>query len=65
MTLHPLFVAGVLEGFEGTLGEMVGRVENPELNTQLDALRGQVAALRVCVEEPLRQAEADRPPLEI
>ena len=47
MTLHPLFVAGVLEGFEGTLGEMVGRVENQELNTQLDALRSQVAALRI------------------
>jgi hypothetical protein len=48
--LHPLFVAGVLEGFEGTLDEVIGRVENPELNAQLDALRGQVAALRVCAE---------------
>ena len=65
MTLHPLFVAGVLEGLEGTLGEMVGRVEDQELNTQLDALRSQVAALRLCIEEPLRQAEADRTPLEI
>ena len=64
MPLHPLFVAGVLEGFEGTLGEMVGRVENQELDTQLDALRSQVAALRTCIEEPLRQAEADRTPLE-
>ena len=65
MTLHPLFVAGVLEGFEGTLGEMVGRVEDQELNTQLDALRSQVAALRLCIEEPLRQVEGDRTPLEI
>lgn len=65
MTLHPLFVAGVLEGFEGTLGEMAGRVENQELDTQLDALRSQVAALRICIEEPLRQAVADRTPLEI
>ena len=65
MTLHPLFVAGVLEGFEGTLGEMVGRVENQELNTQLDALRSQVAALRIRIEETLRQAEGDRTPLEI
>ena len=65
MTLHPLFVAGVLKGFEGTLGEMVGRVENQELNAQLDALRSQVAALRLCIEEPLRQAEADRTPLKI
>ena len=59
-TLHPLFVAGVLEGFEGTLDEVIGRVENPELNTQLDALRGQVAALRVCAEGPVRQPEAGR-----
>jgi hypothetical protein len=64
MTLHPLFVADVLEGFEGTLGEMAGRVEDQELNKQLDALRGQVAALRICIEDPLRQAEADRTPLE-
>jgi len=54
MTLHPLLVAGVLEGFEGTLGEMVGRVEDQELNTKLDALRSQVEALRLCIEEPLR-----------
>ena len=64
MTLHPLFVAGVLEGFEGTLGEMVGRVENQELNTQLDALRSQVAALRIRIEEPLRHVERGRTPLE-
>jgi hypothetical protein len=64
MTLHPLFVAGVLEGFEGTLGEMVGRVEDQELNTQLDALRSQVEALRICIEEPLRRVEGDRTPLE-
>ena len=64
MTLHPLFVVGVLEGFEGTLGEMVGRVENQELNTQLDALRSQVAALRIRIEEPLRHVERGRTPLE-
>ena len=65
MTLHPLFVAGVLEGFEGTIGEMVGRVEDQELNAQLDALRSQVEALRLCIEEPLRRVEGDRTPLEI
>ena len=65
MTLHPLFVAGVLEGFEGTLGEMVGRVENQELNTELDALRRQVAALRIRIEKPIRQVEGGRTPLEI
>ena len=36
--LHPLFVAAVLEGFEGTLDEVVGRVENPELNAQLERI---------------------------
>ena len=59
MMLDPLFVAAVLEGFEGTLDEVVGRVENPEVNAQLDALRSQVAALRICVEEPFRRAKAD------
>jgi hypothetical protein len=61
--LHPLFVAGVLEGFEGTLDEVIGRVENPELNAQLDALRGQVAALRICAEEPVRQRKPAGPVL--
>ena len=60
MMLDPLFVAAVLEGFERTLDEVVGRVEDQELDAQLDALRRQVAALRISVEEPLRQAEADR-----
>ena len=60
--LHPLFFAGVLEGFEGTLDEVVGRVEEPEFNTRLDALRRQVAAVRIYIEEPLRQAGGDRMP---
>jgi hypothetical protein len=60
MMLDPLFVAAVLEGFEGTLDEVVGRVENQAMNAQLDALRSQVAALRDCIEEPLRRVEADR-----
>ena len=54
MMLHPVFVAGVLEGFEGTLDEMIGRVANPELNSQLDALRSRAAAIRISIEEPLR-----------
>ena len=53
--LDPLFVAAVLEGFEGTLDEVVGRVEDPEVNAQIDGLRSQVAALRICIEEPLRR----------
>jgi len=60
MMLHPVFVASVLEGFEGTLDEMIGRVANPELNSQLDALRRRAAAIRISLEEPFGQAVADR-----
>jgi hypothetical protein len=60
MMLHPVFVASVLEGFEGTLDEMIGRVASAELNSQLDALRGQAAAIRISIEEPFAQAAADR-----
>jgi hypothetical protein len=56
MMLHPLFVADVLEGIEGTLDEVVGRLANPELNSQLDALRGQAAAIRISIEKPFAQA---------
>jgi hypothetical protein len=58
--LHPLFVAAFLEGFEGTLDEMIGRVANPELNSQLDALRSRAAAIRISIDEPFAQAAADQ-----
>jgi hypothetical protein len=48
--LNPLFVAAVLEGFEGTLDEVIERVECPELRTNLDALQSQIAALRISIE---------------
>ena len=60
MMLHPAFVAGVLEGFEGTLDEMIGRVANPELNSQLHALRIRSAAIRISIEETFAQAAADQ-----
>ena len=60
MMLHPVFVAGVLEGLEGTLGEMIGRIANPGLNSQLDALRSRAAAIRISIEEPFAQAGADQ-----
>lgn len=60
MMLHPVFVASVLEGFEGTLDEMVWRVANPELNSELDALRSRAAAIRTSIEEPFAQAAADQ-----
>jgi hypothetical protein len=60
MMLHPVFVASILEGFEGTLDEMIGRVANPELNSQLDALHSRAAAIRISIEEPFAQAGADQ-----
>jgi hypothetical protein len=60
MMLHPVFVASVLEGFEGTLDEMIGRVAKPELNSQLDALRSRAAAIRNSIGEPFAQAAADQ-----
>ena len=60
MMLHAVFVASVLEGFEGTLDEMIGRVANPELNSQLDVLRSRAAAIRISIEERFAQAAADR-----
>jgi hypothetical protein len=56
--LHPLFVADVLEGFQGTLDQLVGRVEIPDLNEALGALRSQVLALRVRIEEAIKRTEA-------
>jgi hypothetical protein len=49
--LHPLFVAAVLEGFEGTLDEVLDRVEDGELKARLDALQIHVAALRLSIEK--------------
>jgi hypothetical protein len=56
--LHPLFVADVPEGFEGTLDQVFGRVEIPDLNDALGALRSQVAALRLRIEEAIKRTEA-------
>ena len=60
MMLHPVFVASALEGLEGTLDEMIGRVANPELNSQLNALRSRAAGIRISIEEPFAQAAADQ-----
>ena len=39
MALDTGFVAAVLEGIEGTLGELIERVEISELQSSLDAIR--------------------------
>jgi len=46
------FVAAVLEGFEGTLDEVVGRVASPELRADLAVLQTRINALRVSLKPP-------------
>ena len=46
------FVAAILEGFEGTLDEVVGRVASPELSADLAVLQTRIKALRVSIEPP-------------
>jgi hypothetical protein len=50
--IDPFFVAAVLEGVEGTLDEVAGRVEDRELVIRLEVLQSQVAALRISIEQP-------------
>ena len=50
--LDSAFVAAVLEGIEGTLDEVVDRVEDQELVVRLEVLQSQVAALRISIEKP-------------
>jgi hypothetical protein len=57
MTLEPGFVAAVLDGIEGTLEEVIERVEISELRASLDVLQSRVKALRVSIEP--RQVRAD------
>ena len=57
MALDAGFVAGVLEGIEGTLDEVIERLDNSELKASLDALQTTVTALRVSIEPPTRGPE--------
>jgi hypothetical protein len=50
MALDAGFVAAVLEGIEGTLDEVIERVEISELRASLDVLQSRVVALRVSIE---------------
>lgn len=62
--LDPFFIAALLEGFEGTLDEVVHRVEDNELRGRLDVLQSQVAALRLSIERSteLNRTESDHSP---
>ena len=62
MALDTGFVAAVLEGIEGTLGELIGRVETSELRASLDVLQSRVTALRVSIEPPAREPEGSEDP---
>lgn len=59
MALDAGFVAGVLEGIEGTLDEVIERLDNSELKASLDALQTTVTALRVSIEPPTREPEGN------
>ena len=64
MALDTGFVAAVLEGIEGTLGELIERVETSELRASLDVLQSRVTALRVSIEPPAREPEGIEKPEE-
>lgn len=57
MALDSSFVAGVLEGIEGTLDEVIERVDNAELRASLDVLQSRVTALRVSIDPAQRATE--------
>ena len=65
MALDTGFVAAVLEGIEGTLGEVIERVETSELQASLDVLQSRVTALRVSIDPPRQDAEAIEQPEEL
>ena len=49
--LNTEFVAAVLEGIEGTLEELIGRVDPSDLRDRLTALQDETAAVRRSFEE--------------
>ena len=59
MALDIGFVAAVLEGIEGTLDEVIGRVESAELRASLDVLQSRVTALRVSIEPPADEPDGE------
>ena len=64
MALSTEFVATVLEGIEGTLGELIERVETSELQASLDVVQSRVTALRVSIEPAEQEPTAIEQPEE-
>jgi hypothetical protein len=65
MALDTGFVAAVLEGIEGTLSELIERVDTSDLQASLDVLQSRVTALRVSIEPPPPEAEEIDAPEEL
>jgi hypothetical protein len=59
MALDAGFVVAVLEGIEGTLDEVIERVDHAELKASLDVLQTRVTALRVSIEPPASEPEGN------
>jgi len=59
MALDSGFVAAVLEGIEGTLDEVIERVDSAELKASLDVLQTRVTVLRVSIEPPAREPDGN------
>ena len=57
MLLDRGFVAAVLQGFEGTLDEVVERIASPKLRADLALLQTRINALRVSIEPPEAENE--------
>ena len=62
MALDAGFVVAVLEGIEGTLDEVIERLDNAELKASLDVLQTRVTALRVSIEPPVREPRTTKNP---
>jgi hypothetical protein len=56
--LNTEFAAAVLEGIEGTLEELIGRVDPRDVRDRLTALQDETAAVRLSLEETV-SARAD------
>ena len=65
MALDTGFVAAVLEGIEGTLGELIERMDTSELQASLDVLQSRVTALRVSIEPSPQEVEGIDGPEEL
>jgi hypothetical protein len=46
------FVAAILEGFEGTLDEVIERVVSPALRADLEILQTRICSLRLTIDPP-------------